>query len=116
MLKNELYILITGLKKKAKPQVECTRVDRWTTRRLIDYLKFSVYTHHQPRRRDIVADINDELKIYDYDVDKDVKNCDGFVQTCKKIRNGMKNARKTFTNVADEEDISEKLKNISLEE
>lgn len=116
VLKNELYITHY----RSKEEGEATsrmyiRVDRWTTRRLIDYLKFSVaYTHHQPRRRDIVADINDELKIYDYDVDKDVKKhlyrMALHTRRVRKYGMSMKNARKTFTNVADEEDISEKLK------
>ena len=85
-------------------------IDNMTTEPLICMLKMSVVkTHHN--RRDIVADVNDSLKIFDYDPTENYKihNSRWALHTRRLRKYGMtmKNARKTFLTYAKELSIDE---------
>ena len=78
-------------------------IDFETTYRLIRRLKFmTAYTHHN--RQDFVADIDDELKIFDYNPTAEYKkHLNRWAIHTRRVRPygmSMKNARKTFLTYA----------------
>jgi len=104
LLRNELFIEHLRSKSEHTDNEHMyIHIDFETTYRLIRRLKFmTAYTHHN--RQDFVADIDDELKIFDYNPTEEYKkHLNRWAIHTRRVRPygmSMKNARKTFLTYA----------------
>ena len=110
---DEMYVLHHRSKTDIPMFVQ---VHRDTTYRLIEWLKMMAVHHYNDKRlngKRILADINDRLGIFDYDHRDNYdfhKNIWKFHNNrVRRYNLGMKNARKTFNQVAEKLEFSEKL-------
>lgn len=110
-IKNEIFIEHPRSKSEHTENEDMyIHIDNMITYPLISMLKNSVVkTHHN--RRDIVADVNDRLKIFDYNPTQDYKKHNSrwalHTRRLRKYGMNMKNARKTFLTYAKELSIDE---------
>ena len=110
-IKNEIFIEHPRSKSEHTENEDMyIHIDNMITYPLISMLKNSVVkTHHN--RRDIVADVNDSLKIFDYNPTQDYKKHNSrwalHTRRLRKYGMTMKNARKTFLTYAKELSIDE---------
>jgi hypothetical protein len=110
-IKNEIFIEHPRSKSEHTENEDMyIHIDNMITEPLIDMLKMSVVkTHHN--RRDIVADVNDSLKIFDYNpTQNSLKHKSRWALHTRRLRKygmTMKNARKTFLTYAKELSIDE---------
>ena len=104
LLRNELFIEHLRSKSEHTDNEHMyIHIDFETTYRLIRRLKFmTAYTHHN--RQSFVADIDDELKIFDYNPTEEYrKHLSRWAIHTRRVRKygmSMKNARKTFLTYA----------------
>lgn len=114
LMKNELFIEhLRSKSEHTNNEHMYIHIDFKTTYRLIRRLKFmTAYTHHN--RQDFVADIDDELKIFDYNPTEKYKwHRDRWAVHNRRLRPyglRMKDARKTFLTKAKEIDVVEDIR------
>ena len=114
LMKNELFIEhLRSKSEHTNNEHMYIHIDFKTTYRLIRRLKFmTAYTHHN--RQSYVADVDDELKIYDYDPTENYTwHMDRWALHNRRLRPyglRMKDARKTFLTKAKEIDVVEDIR------
>ena len=114
LMKNELFIEhLRSKSEHTNNEHMYIHIDFKTTYRLIRRLKFmTAYTHHN--RQDFVADIDDELKIFDYNPTEKYKwHRDRWAVHNRRLRPyglRMKDSRKTFLTKAKEIDVVEDIR------